>query len=56
MAPVEAACNAHLASVIGLLKPEWLVGVGGFAEERLRTVAGGGSAKIARIPAANVPV
>ncbi len=50
MAPVERACDAHLASVIELLQPEWLVGVGGFAEERLRLVAGTGSAKIARIP------
>lgn len=50
MAPVESACDAHLAEVIALVQPEWLVGVGGFAEERLRTVAGGGKAKIARIP------
>jgi len=50
MAPVEAACDAHLARVIAALEPEWLVGVGGFAEERLHTVAGGGTARIARIP------
>jgi single-strand selective monofunctional uracil DNA glycosylase len=50
MAAVDAACNAHLSRVIGLLNPEWLVGVGGFAEERLRAVAGGAPAKIARIP------
>jgi single-strand selective monofunctional uracil DNA glycosylase len=50
MAPVTAACDAHLAKVIGLLKPEWLVGVGGFAEDRLRAVAGGGPARITRIP------
>jgi single-strand selective monofunctional uracil DNA glycosylase len=50
MAPVHAACDAHLAKVIALLEPEWLVGVGGFAEERLRAVAGNGGAKIARIP------
>lgn len=50
MGPVERACNEHLAKVIATLQPEWLVGVGGFAEERFRAVAGGGSAKIARIP------
>lgn len=50
MAPVEAACDAHLGRVIAALEPEWLVGVGGFAEARLRVVAGGGTAKIARIP------
>jgi single-strand selective monofunctional uracil DNA glycosylase len=50
MAPVHTACDAHLAKVISILKPEWLVGVGGFAEERFRAVAGGGPAKITRIP------
>jgi single-strand selective monofunctional uracil DNA glycosylase len=50
MAPVEAACDAHLADVIRILEPEWLVGVGGFAEARLRQVAGNTGAKIARIP------
>lgn len=50
MAPVEAACNTHLSKVIGLLNPAWLVGVGGFAEERLRTVAGESHARITRIP------
>lgn len=50
MLPVATACDAHLAKVIKLLKPEWLVGVGGFAEERFRTVAGGSGIKITRIP------
>jgi single-strand selective monofunctional uracil DNA glycosylase len=50
MAPVNAACDAHLAKVIRLLNPEWLVGVGGFAEDRLRAVAGSGPARITRIP------
>lgn len=35
MAPVEAACQAHLAEVIRILKPSFLVGVGAFAEARL---------------------
>jgi single-strand selective monofunctional uracil DNA glycosylase len=39
MAPVERACLEHLQEVIGLLKPEYLIGVGGFAEERLRRAA-----------------
>lgn len=50
MTPVNAACDAHLAKVIGILQPEWLVGVGGFAEEKLRSVAGDSGAGIARIP------
>jgi single-strand selective monofunctional uracil DNA glycosylase len=36
MAPVEAACLLHLQEVIALLKPSYLIGVGAFAEERLR--------------------
>jgi len=39
MAPVEAACITHLQEVIALLKPAYLVGVGGFAEERMRRAA-----------------
>ena len=62
MAPVEQACLKHLQEVIALLRPSYLIGVGGFAEERLRrAAAGGGSpARIGRIlhpspasPAAN---
>jgi single-strand selective monofunctional uracil DNA glycosylase len=36
MAPVEMACLRHLREVIALLKPDYLIGVGGFAEERLK--------------------
>jgi single-strand selective monofunctional uracil DNA glycosylase len=39
MAPVEAACQLHLQQVIRILRPDWLVGVGGFAEERLLRAA-----------------
>ena len=39
MVPVEDACQAHLREVIELLKPSFLVGVGAFAEERLRRAA-----------------
>jgi single-strand selective monofunctional uracil DNA glycosylase len=31
-AAVEAACDEHLRAVVAALKPEWLIGVGGFAE------------------------
>jgi single-strand selective monofunctional uracil DNA glycosylase len=62
MAAVEQACLKHLQEVILLLRPSCLIGVGGFAEERLRRAAAGcGSpARIGRIlhpspasPAAN---
>ena len=62
MAPVEDACLTHLGEVITLLRPEFLIGVGGFAEERLRRAAEtcGSTAHIGRVlhpspasPAAN---
>ncbi len=62
MAPVDEACLKHLQEVIALLKPAWLIGVGGYAEERLKLAAdGSGSrAEIGRVlhpspasPAAN---
>jgi single-strand selective monofunctional uracil DNA glycosylase len=39
MAPVEEACLAHLAEVIAVLQPEWLIGVGAYAEARLQQAA-----------------
>ena len=62
MEPVENACLQHLGEVITQLQPQWLIGVGGFAEERLKQAAAriGSNARIGRIlhpspasPAAN---
>ena len=62
MGPVEEACLAHLAETIRATEPEWLIGVGAFAEARLRQAAErvGGSFSIGRVlhpspasPAAN---
>ncbi len=62
MAPVERACLLHLEEVIGIMQPACLIGVGAFAEERLRSAAkaSGSSAMLGRIlhpspasPAAN---
>lgn len=62
MAAVDKACQRHLRRVIELLEPEWLVGVGAYAEAQLETArdALGVSAKTGRIlhpspasPAAN---
>ena len=41
-APVYAACEAHLARVLEILRPEWAIGVGGFAQKRIESVANGG--------------
>ncbi len=48
LAPVTKACNEHLKRVIAALEPDWLVGVGGFAEACFRQVAP--DRRIARIP------
>jgi single-strand selective monofunctional uracil DNA glycosylase len=62
MAPVEQACLHHLAELIGLLRPAFLIGIGGFAEQRLHRAAAAcaSHARIGRIlhpspasPAAN---
>jgi single-strand selective monofunctional uracil DNA glycosylase len=37
---LEAVCGAHLAEVVRILEPEWLVGVGQFAAERARRLNG----------------
>ncbi len=34
MEPVFQACNEHLHRLVEVLQPEWLIGVGGFAEGR----------------------
>ena len=36
--PLFAACDRHLRAVVEALRPEWLVGVGLFAEGRARSV------------------
>jgi single-strand selective monofunctional uracil DNA glycosylase len=53
-------CDAHLHRVLEILKPEWLIGVGGFAEKRAKLVAEGLPIRIGQIlhpspasPAAN---
>ena len=62
MAPVEEACMAHLIEVLDFLRPEFLIGIGGFAEERLQRAVETSSrkAKVGRVlhpspasPAAN---
>ncbi|MFY7818658.1 MAG: uracil-DNA glycosylase family protein [Akkermansiaceae bacterium] len=58
--PVEAACLAHLRRVIDHLQPQVLVGVGAYAEQRLREAVPDFTGKISKIlhpspasPAAN---
>lgn len=55
-----AACDEHLRQVVAALQPEWLIGVGDFAEKRARAALVGMPIKFGRIlhpspasPAAN---
>ncbi|MBI2307031.1 MAG: single-stranded DNA-binding protein [Rhodocyclales bacterium] len=59
-APLEAACDAHLRALVEALEPEWLIGVGGFAEARAAAALAGMDVRIGRVlhpspasPAAN---
>ena len=54
------ACDEHLRRVIAVLQPEWLIGVGDFAEKRARLALEGTTVRFGRIlhpspasPAAN---
>ncbi len=51
MQPVENACLGHLARVIQLLQPSYLIGVGGYAEERMTAAVQktGHQAKVGRV-------
>ncbi len=59
-APLFKACDKALSATIDALKPEWVLGVGGFAEKRARMVLDGRGLKFGKIlhpspasPAAN---
>ena len=59
-APLYAACDAHLRCVVELLQPQWVIGIGAFAETRARAALGGMGVSIGKIlhpspasPAAN---
>lgn len=58
--PVYAACDEHLRALIAALQPEWVIGVGGFAEARAAEALAGQPLRIGRVlhpspasPAAN---
>jgi single-strand selective monofunctional uracil DNA glycosylase len=35
---LEQACDRHLAAALGALQPQWAIGIGGYAERRVRAV------------------
>ncbi|MDB5098423.1 MAG: single-stranded DNA-binding protein [Cyanobacteria bacterium RYN_339] len=47
---IAAACDRHLRAAIAILQPEWVIGVGNFAEERARTALADVGVKFGRIP------
>jgi single-strand selective monofunctional uracil DNA glycosylase len=58
--PLYAACDAHLRELVATLQPEWVVGVGGFAEVRAALALQGTETRIGKVlhpspasPAAN---
>lgn len=59
-APLLAACDAHLRALVEALQPEWLIGIGAWAETRAAAALAGRGVKIGRVlhpspasPAAN---
>ncbi|MDX1681544.1 MAG: single-stranded DNA-binding protein, partial [Phycisphaeraceae bacterium] len=47
--PLTQRCDEHLRRVVEALQPEWLIGVGAFAEKRCRAVFGDDGPKIGRV-------
>jgi single-strand selective monofunctional uracil DNA glycosylase len=44
-----AACDDHLRRLVAILEPEWIVGVGAFAEQRAREALTGLAVEIGRV-------
>lgn len=40
MAPLMAACDRHLAQALAALEPQWAIGIGAYARERIEQVLG----------------
>jgi len=58
--PLYAACDVHLRTLVTALEPQWVIGVGGFAEARAREALAGMRVRIGKVlhpspasPAAN---
>ena len=58
--PLYAACDAHLRKLVDALEPEWVVGIGGFAEARAAEALAKTGVRVGRVlhpspasPAAN---
>ena len=45
--PLFAVCDQHLVGILENLKPQWLIGIGAFAEKRLTLIATAQNARLA---------
>ncbi|MEO8411735.1 MAG: uracil-DNA glycosylase family protein [Propionivibrio sp.] len=59
-APLYAVCDAHLQAVVTALAPQWVIGIGAFAEARVHAALAGMDVRIGKVlhpspasPAAN---
>jgi len=48
-APLQAACDEHLRALVDALQPEWVIGVGVWAEQRAREALTGRPLNFGRI-------
>jgi single-strand selective monofunctional uracil DNA glycosylase len=49
-AALYAACDEHLRRVVGILAPEWVVGVGAFAAARAAAALAGEAVRVGQVP------
>ncbi len=47
--PLLAACDAHLHALVAALQPEWVIGIGAWAEQRARDALGTLPVRLGRI-------
>jgi single-strand selective monofunctional uracil DNA glycosylase len=47
--PLFAACDRHLRRLVAAFEPQWVIGIGGFAEARARAALDGSGVRIGRI-------
>lgn len=48
-APLHAACDVHLQAIVAALQPEWVIGVGSFAEARAVAALAGTRIRTGRV-------
>jgi single-strand selective monofunctional uracil DNA glycosylase len=42
-------CDSHMRRVLEILQPEWLIGIGGFAQERAEIIVGNANVRVGQI-------